>query len=130
MDEADRYPLLGISGARNNRFTNSQYRVIPTLLQKETDYAVDIHPTDAVKYGIVSGDWIKVETPRGAIRMQARISDVIHSGVIRIAWGWGDHNPDYSLNRITDDDRRNPVIGTSSGRNFMCRIEKVLCKAD
>ena len=125
MDQAEQYPILGTSGARNNRFVNSQYRVIPSLLQQEKDCVIDIHSEDARKYTLNEGDWVKVETPRGHIRMKARISDIIRPGVIRIAWGWGDHHPDYSLNRITDDDRRNPVIGTPSGRNFMCRIEKL-----
>ncbi|MBN1547191.1 MAG: molybdopterin-dependent oxidoreductase [Syntrophaceae bacterium] len=128
MDQAEQYPLLGISGARNNRFTNSQYRVAPLLLQQEKDCIVDIHPRDAATYFILTGDWVKIVTPRGAIRMKAIVSDIIRPGVIRIAWGWGDHNPDYSLNRITDDGRRNSVTGTSSGRNFMCRIEKIIDK--
>ena len=125
MDQAEQYPILGTSGARNNRFVNSQYHVIPSLLQREKDCVIDIHPEDAREYTIITGDWVKVTTPRGYIRMKARISDIIHPGVIRIAWGWGDYNSDYSLSRITDDNRRNPVIGTSSGRNFMCRIEKI-----
>jgi anaerobic selenocysteine-containing dehydrogenase len=125
MDQSDKYPLLGISGARNHRFNNSQYRVIPSLLLKEKDCQIDIHPEDAKKYAVSNGDLVRVETPRGHIQMTAKISDVIHPGVIRIAWGWGDHNPEASLNRLTDDDRRNPVIGTASGRNFMCRISRV-----
>jgi hypothetical protein len=57
--------------------------------------------------------------------MPAKISNDVHQGSIRIAWGWGDLNPKLSLNRLTDDDWRNPVIGTPSGRSFMCRISKV-----
>ena len=125
MDQSDKYPLLGISGARNYRFNNSQYRVIPSLLLKERDCQIDIHPEDAKKYSVSTGDLIRVETPRGHVQMKAKISDIIHPGVIRIAWGWGDHNPEASLNRLTDDDRRNPVIGTASGRNFMCRISSL-----
>ncbi len=125
MDQTDRYPLIGISGARNNRFVNSQYRVIPVLVQHEKDCVIDIHPLDAAAYRIETGNRVKVETPHGQIRMRANVSEIIHPGVVRIAWGWGDHHPDYNLNRLTDEDRRNPVIGTPSGRNFMCRIEKI-----
>ncbi|MDI6616492.1 MAG: molybdopterin-dependent oxidoreductase, partial [Syntrophaceae bacterium] len=124
MDQSEDYPILGISGARNKRFVNSQYRGIPPLVQDEKGCVIDIHPDDAKKYEILQGDLVQVETPRGSIRMKARISDVIRRGMIRVAWGWGDLNPDYDLNRLTDDDRRNPVIGTPSGRNFMCRISK------
>lgn len=87
---------------------------------------IDIHASDAESYEINDGDRIRVETPKGQIVMPARISDVVHPGSIRIAWGWGDLNSDYNLNRLTDDDRRNPIIGTPSGRSFMCRVSKIV----
>ena len=74
---------------------------------------------------VFPGDRVRVETPRGRIEMPAKIARVVHPGSIRIAWGWGDLNQDYNLNCLTDDDRRNPIIGTPSGRSFMCRISKV-----
>jgi anaerobic selenocysteine-containing dehydrogenase len=86
--------------------------------------AVDIHPDDAETYAIADGDTVRVETPRGRVVMPAKISTVIRPGSIRIAWGWGDLHPDYNLNCLTDDERRNPIIGTPSGRSFMCRIAK------
>lgn len=119
------YPLLGISGARSNRFTHSQFRQIPALCQDRRGCEVDIHPADAEQYGISDGDRVRIETPRGWIVMAARRSEVVHPGSLRIAWGWGDLDPECGLNRLTDDDRRNPVIGTPSGRSFMCRISKI-----
>ncbi|MDD4464749.1 MAG: molybdopterin-dependent oxidoreductase [Desulfobacterales bacterium] len=124
-DRQDQYPILGISGARDNRFTHSQFHQIPSLSLNQRGCAIDIHSNDAKTYGIADGDKVRVDTPRGWIAMPARISEVVHPGSIRIAWGWGDLNPEYSLNRLTDDDRRNPIIGTPSGRSFMCRISKV-----
>jgi anaerobic selenocysteine-containing dehydrogenase len=100
--------------------------MIPSLAQEEKGCVVDIHPEDAKKIDVSAGDRVRVETPRGCIVMKAHISQVVRPGSIRIAWGWGEVNPEYNLNRLTDDDRRNPVIGTPSGRSFMCRIEKVV----
>ena len=124
-DQQDQYPILGISGARDNRFTHSQFHQIPSLSLNQSGCAIDIHPNDAKAYGIGEGDKVRVDTPRGWIVMPARKSEVVHPGSIRIAWGWGDSNPGYNLNRLTDDDRRNPIIGTPSGRSFMCRISKM-----
>ncbi len=124
-DQQNLYPILGISGARSNRFTHSQFHQIPALSQKQRGCIVDIHPDDAKDYNIGDNDNIQVETPRGQIVMPAKISNDVHPGSIRIAWGWGDLSPELSLNRLTDDDRRNPIIGTPSGRSFMCRISKV-----
>ena len=124
-DRKDEYPIYGISGARDNRFTNSQYRMIPALLNNEYGCVVDLHHEDAERMGIETGDEVKLETPRGAIRMKAKIGDVVHPGVVRIAWGWGDYDEKYNLNSLTDDDRRNPITGTPSQRSFMCRITKL-----
>jgi anaerobic selenocysteine-containing dehydrogenase len=124
-DRKDAYPIYGISGARDNRFTNSQYRMIPALLNNEYGCVVDIHPKDAESMGIETGDEVMIETPRGAIRMKAKIGDVVHPGAVRIAWGWGDYNAKYNLNSLTDDERRNPITGTPSQRSFMCRITKL-----
>ncbi len=124
-DRKEDYPIIGISGARDNRFTNSQFRVIPRLLNDEYGCVVDIHPDDCKRLSINSGNEIKIETPRGAIRMKAKQSDVVHPGSIRIAWGWGDYDSKYNLNSLTDDDRRNPITGTPSQRMFMCRVRKV-----
>ena len=123
-DQSNRYPYIGISGARDIRFTNSQYRVVPGLLKNEAGCVVDIHPTDAEKEQVDDGDWVQIETPKGVIEMKAKISQVVHQGSVRIAWGWGDYNPRYNLNSLTDDERRNPITGTPSNRTFMCRISK------
>ena len=124
-DQHERYPLLGMSGARNKRFTHSQFHQIPSLTLNHRGCAVDIHPDDAATYGISEGDRVRVETPRGWLVMIAHLSDVVHLGSIRIAWGWGDLEPECGLNRLTDDRRRNPVIGTPSGRSFMCCIARI-----
>lgn len=124
-DQQDKYPLLGISGARSNRFTHSQFHQVPSLSMNGKGCVVDINPFDAEAYKLADGDQVMVETPRGSIVMAANISHLVHQGSIRIAWGWGDVDPKLSLNRLTDDDRRNPIIGTPSGRSFMCRILKV-----
>jgi len=124
-DRKDRFPFIGISGARTSNFTHSQFRNIPSLLRREEACFVDIHLDDACKKNISDGDDVRVETPVGHVRMKARISDAVHPGSIRIAWGWGEVSPDYSFNCLTDDKDRNPVTGTPSGRAFMCNITKM-----
>jgi anaerobic selenocysteine-containing dehydrogenase len=124
-DRAAEFPLIGISGARPNRFTHSQFHNIPALMGRKPEGQADIHPLDAIDRDIVSGDLLIIATPRGEVQMTARISDEVHRGSIRIAWGWGDINPLWNLNILTDDDTRSAVTGTPSNRSFMCRIAKV-----
>ncbi|KRF34473.1 molybdopterin oxidoreductase family protein [Nocardioides sp. Soil805] len=45
------------------------------------DAWVEISPTDADARGIVEGDWVRVESPRGAIEVRARVGDVMHGAV-------------------------------------------------
>jgi len=124
-DQRQDFPLIGISGARDIRFTNSQYRTIPALLNEERGCVVDLHPLDAAGLQIQTGDQLQVATPKGSIVMPARISSVVRPGSIRIAWGWGDYNDQYNLNTLTDDDVRNPITGTPGQRTFMCRVSRV-----
>jgi anaerobic selenocysteine-containing dehydrogenase len=115
--------VIGISGERTNRFTHTQFHNIPWLTQGEKEGTVDLHPEDALKKNIISGQWLTLSSPRGIIRMKAKISEAVHTGVVRIAWGWGEVDPEANVNNLTDDDRRDPVTATPSNRSFMCRIE-------
>jgi anaerobic selenocysteine-containing dehydrogenase len=119
------YPMLGISGSRDIRFTNSQYRNIPSLLKAGTACVVDIHPDDAQQQGIAEGDRLRIETPKGQVEMTARIAATVRPGMVRLAWGWGDFDPRGNLNALTEDDQRGPVSGTSTSRSFMCRLRKL-----
>jgi len=124
-DKRDEFPFLGISGARTKCFTHSQFKYVPSLVTRDQECVIDIHPDDALEKKISDEDTIKVETPRGHIYMKARISDLVPKGSIRIAWGWGEFSPDYNLNNLTDDDTRSEITGTPSNRSFMCNISKV-----
>ena len=124
-DRKDEYPFLGISGARSRCFTHSQFKIVPSLINRKRECVIDIHPDDAHAKNISNGDLIRVETPKGSLCMKARISDVVHQGSIRIAWGWGEYNPDFNLNNLTDDDRRGDITGTPYNRSFMCKITKI-----
>lgn len=123
-DQSEHYPVLGISGSRDICFTNSQFRTIPSLLQAGPRCVIDIHPDDAQRYNLTEGDSVRIESPKGAIEMAARISTTVRPGTIQLAWGWGDHDMRCNLNTLTEDDRRGRVTGTSTSRSFMCRLSK------
>jgi anaerobic selenocysteine-containing dehydrogenase len=115
--------VIGMSGERTNRYTHTQFHHIPSLLKQESEGFADLHPEDARQRNIVDGQILTISTPRGHVRMKARMSDAVHPGSIRIAWGWGEVDPECNVNNLTDDERRDPVTGTPSSRSFMCRIE-------
>jgi len=119
------FPLIGISGKRSNNYVHSQFRNIPFLLKREPEPFVDIHPKDAKKRNISDDDKVKIESPNGKIIMKARISNIVHHGSVRIAWGWGEFNSDYNLNKLTDDEQKDSITSTTSNRTFMCNVVKI-----
>jgi anaerobic selenocysteine-containing dehydrogenase len=114
--------LIGISGERTMRFTHTQFHHIPSLLKGEKEGFADIHPEDAQARNIRAGDRLTLTTPKGEVRLRARISEVVRPGVIRLAWGWGEVDPEANVNNLTDDGPRDPVTGTPANRAFRCRL--------
>jgi len=123
-EERANFPLIGISGRRSNNYVHTQFRNIPFLLEREPEPFVDIHPEDAKNRDISDGDKVRIESPNGQIMMKARISNIVHYGSVRIAWGWGEFNLDYNLNNLTDDEKKDPITSTTSNRSFMCNVVK------
>ena len=124
-DQAESFPFIGISGARDIRFTNSQFFTIPSLRDKGPGCCVDIHPDDGARLAIADGDKVAISSPKGRIEMKARLSAIVRPGTLRLAWGWGDYRPASGLNMLTEDDARSPVSGTATCRSFMCAIERL-----
>lgn len=122
-DQADDFPMIGISGARDIRFTNSQFFTIDSLRQKGGGCCVDIHPADGDRLKITEGSQVFIVTPKGRIQMEARFSTIVRPGSVRLSWGWGDYSPGKGLNLLTEDEKRGAVTGTSTCRSFMCRLE-------
>ena len=52
------------------------------------DPIVQVHPDSAGPAGIVSGDWVYIETPEGKIKQKAEITTKIHPRVIHVEHGW------------------------------------------
>jgi len=120
----DNFPLIGISGARSRNFVHSQLRNIPSLLKREPEPFVDIHPEDAKIRNIADGDIVIVKTPNGQIKMRAKVSDIVILGTVRISWGWGEFNMSYNINSLTDDKKEDTISSTTSNRSFMCNVVK------
>jgi anaerobic selenocysteine-containing dehydrogenase len=116
------FPFIGISGARSRCYVHSQFRHVPSLLHREPEPFVDMHPEDAEELGLCDREKVRVESPNGWIRMKARIWKGVRRGTVRIAWGWGEWNPEWSINNLTDDSEHDPVTSTTSNRSFYCRI--------
>jgi len=101
------YPLLLI-GRRllrsHNTWCHNSYR----LVKGRNECTMLIHPTDADKYDITTGDTVTVSSVVGTLQIEADITDQMMPGVISIPQGWGH----------TDDEANLSVANSKPGANI------------
>ena len=125
-DLAEEYPLICSTGLKLGIHTHTQFRTLPWLREIEPDPFAEIHSSTASKLGIEDRDWIVVESPKGSIRVRARVRCTVHPGVVIITHGYGEPyagNSDLA-NLITSEKERDPIAGGTGNRSFLCRVRK------
>ena len=115
------YPLVAISGIRHEEYEHSWGRNFPRLRARRPDPELEIHPNDAQKYGITEGEWAIVESPIGAIKMKAVLTEDMMEGCVAMPEGWGG---EANVNLITDDELLDPITGAGLSKGFLCRVRK------
>ncbi len=117
-----KYPFIGGTGARVAQYFHSQQRNISGLRKFCPDPVAEIEKKAAMKLGIEDGDWVTIESPRGSIKMKAKLNPDMFPGTVWMPHGWdGEHN----ANILTDDMARDPISGNSNYRSFLCRVRKI-----
>ncbi len=99
-----RFPLQCIVPP-NRFFLNSSFSQSELLRRRQGAATAMLAATDAVARGIRDGDSIQVESPRGAARFTARVTDATRPGVVVIEgiW-WHRFSPDgRGVNVLTSD---------------------------
>ncbi len=85
---AEEYPLI-ISDVHAYRLCNHSYYVgVPYLRELQPYPWVKINPATAKKYGIEDGDWMKVESPHGWVKLVAEYFEGISPEVLMTRRGW------------------------------------------
>jgi anaerobic selenocysteine-containing dehydrogenase len=136
-DLADRYPLV-LTCAKSVRFAESQHRQIPMLRRATPDPQVEIHPDAAAARAIAAGDWVRIETPNGAVRARARLNSSLDPGVVCGQHGWWQecaelglegyppYGPDSAnLNLILRQTPADPISGSAPLRASLCEVERI-----
>jgi thiosulfate reductase/polysulfide reductase chain A len=67
---------------------HSEQRQIEEARKKRPDPLVTLHPAIARRLNLVEGEWVKVETPLGSIRMRLNLSDVVDQRMADADHGW------------------------------------------
>jgi len=80
-ERARRYPLAFISPPAHH-FLNSTFSAQPTLMRRESEPMVFVHPDDAAARGLDDGDTARVFNDRGSFLARAEVSDAARPGVV------------------------------------------------
>jgi anaerobic selenocysteine-containing dehydrogenase len=100
---------------RRHLKTNNSWSHNSTRMVKDTSLCTaQIHPTDADRNGIVSGQVITIRSRVGQIQIEAEVTEKIMQGVVAIPHGWGHdkdgvgwlhakQNAGVSVNDLTDE---------------------------
>jgi anaerobic selenocysteine-containing dehydrogenase len=127
---AKKYPLTMTTGFRIQSTFRSQHLNITSLLKFQPHAEVLINTNDATPRNISNGDPVKVKTTRGEVQFIARVTNDIIKGVVEVnqgggspiqAEGWKESN----VNRLTDDNNREPISGFPVLKALLCEVEKI-----
>jgi ferredoxin-nitrate reductase len=99
------YPLVLTTGRLPSQWhTMTRTGKIPKLAKQAEHPFIEIHPQDADQHTIGEGDVVIVESIRGRVSVQAKLSDRIKPGLVFMPFHWGDlFSPGNAANHLTSE---------------------------
>lgn len=85
-------PLVLVS-RRHLRSNNSWLHNVPALMKGRERCTLQIHPADAVRYGVADDEIVTVKSAAGEVKVRAELTDAIMPGVVSMPHGWGHGKP-------------------------------------
>ncbi|MDP1990708.1 MAG: molybdopterin-dependent oxidoreductase [Syntrophales bacterium] len=121
------YPLTCLNGIKSVLFSHTQFRTIPWLNDLMPEPWVELHPEKARELDIQDGDMVLMESPRGQVRLKARVTEgVSRPDMVFSTYGWGQAYVGGPVtNHLTPSQPRDPISGSTSAHAFQCRIQKM-----
>ena len=116
------YPFVMITGARKVVYLHARNRNLESALSAVPYPEIEIHPDDAEKLGVKTGDIVSVTSTVGSVDVPVTVvrkSDIL-PGVVQVTHGWSEAN----INKITHDDINDPIDGFPLMKSVEVRIEK------
>ena len=93
---------LVLTSRRHLRSNNSWMHNVPALMRGKDRCTLLIHPDDASRAGIRTGDVAEVSTGEGLLTVPAEISEEMMPGVVSLPHGWG-HGLDGTRLHVAND---------------------------
>ena len=119
------YPLILTTGrVLEHWHTGSMSRRSEVLDELCPNGAIDIHPDDALKLGIVDGDLITVASERGKIETRARITDKTAPGLAFMAFHWHESPVNVLTNAALDPAAKIPEFKVSAVKAVLSVLDR------
>ena len=129
-------PALVLIGRRHVRSNNSWMHNYPRLMRGAERCTLLMHPQDAVRYGVLEEQVVKVRSRVGELEALLELTEDIMPGVVSLPHGWGHHRPEIqletatahagvSVNDLTDDSRVDLLSGNAVLNGVPVSVEPV-----
>ena len=123
-EHAARSGGLVLIGRRHLRSNNSWLHNLKSMAKGPDRARLMVHPSDATRLSLVDGGRARVASRVGAVAVTVTVTDEVMPGVVSLPHGFGQGVaagtlriagalPGASANALTDEQRVEPVIGTS-----------------
>jgi anaerobic selenocysteine-containing dehydrogenase len=121
------YPLVCVNGIKSVLYSHTQFRTLSLLRDIMPDPWVELHPEKAAELGIGEGDLVLMTSPRGQVRLKAKVSAGVSSpDVVFSTYGWGQAYVGGPVtNYLSPGTPRDPISASTGSHAFLCRIEKI-----
>jgi anaerobic selenocysteine-containing dehydrogenase len=93
---------LLLTNRRHLRSNNSWMHNVPALMRGKERCTLLIHPDDAQRAGLQTGDVAELSTDAGSLSVPAEVSDEMMPGVVSLPHGWG-HGLDRTQLQVAND---------------------------
>ncbi len=115
----EKYPYVLITGRIREHYNNgSMTRRSSGISEVVPEELAEINPDDAVTLGIANGDWLRVASRRGEVKVRAKVTDRSRLGSIFMTF----HHQATITNNLTSD-RRDPITGTPEYKSCAVLVE-------
>jgi len=133
-----RYPLLLSDYHTSKCYSASWQRNVPNLRELEPEPLLHIHPEMAEQRGIGQGDWVRVSSPRGFLKVKAELYPGIRPDTVMLLHGWWqgckelgiddypltDGGANVNLLYSTDPDKAYDPMITAMSSQTLVQVEK------
>ena len=140
----DEYPLLLSDYHTSKNYSASWQRNVPLLREIAPHPVLHIHPETADARGIVDGDWVKVVSPHGSMKVKAECYPGIRPDTVMLLHGWWQGCkelgiPDYpildgganvNLMYSVDKDKAYDPVITAMASQTLVQVTKIQEEAD